>query len=88
MHAALAAWLLKTTPWAKRLTAMSLVGAIVYGCLFYKLGELTFAEHMQRIWRTQEVIDLREGVASKLAGAKGAALDQLKTRLAASRTSD
>jgi hypothetical protein len=88
MHAWAVVCLLKLVPWAKRLLTLGLLGALVYGSLYLKLGELTFAEHAKRIWQTPEAIDLREGVAGKLAGARGAALEELKTRLAATRTGD
>ena len=88
MHAWVVLWLVRLTPWAKRLSTVGAVGALVYGSFYLKLGELTLAQHLQRIWQTDEVVDLRQGVAAELEDAKGAALDEIKTRMAATRTSD
>ena len=86
MQAAAVAWLIRMTPWAKRLTSLMTVAAIVYAIMYVKLGELTFAQHVQRIWQTDEVKDLREGVSEELSGAKNAAIEKLKERLAASKS--
>jgi hypothetical protein len=88
MHAWAVVGLVKFVPWLKRLAIMGGIGVLAYGCMYFKLGELTFAQHAQRIWQTDEAIDLREGIAEKLGGAKSAALEELKTRLAASKSSD
>ena len=88
MQAWAAVSLVKLLPWTKRLASVGVVGAIVYGTFRMPLGELTFAQHVQRIWQTDEVIDLREGIATELGLAKTAALNELKARLAATKTSD
>lgn len=83
-----AVWLIKMAPWAKRFSSVGLLGALAYGCLYYKIGEYSLAQHVQRIWQTSEAVDLREGISGKLGGAKKAALEELKERLEASKTSD
>lgn len=86
MQAAALAWLVRLTPCAKWLTSLATLAAIAYVVTRVPLGELTFVQHVQRIWQTDEVKDLREGVAHELSGAKDVALEKLKERLAASRS--
>lgn len=67
------------------------IGAVVaalYICFYVTLGEYTFAQHVKRIWQTDEVQELRAAIASKFTGAGAEALRELKGKLAASHDGD
>jgi hypothetical protein len=61
------------------------IAAVVYLLFLLRLGQFTLAQHVKRIWRTQEVGELRTGIATKLAMTRNSAVRGIRAKLETTR---
>lgn len=85
MKDAVAGWFSWVVPCIKCLSAVGAIAAVIYVCFILRLGELTFVQHVRRIWQTQEVADLRSGIATKFSSARTNAVREIRVKLARTR---
>jgi hypothetical protein len=80
-----AGWFSWVVPCVKFLSAVGSIVAVIYVCFMLRLGEFTFLQHIRRIWQTQEVGDLRSGIATKFSSARTNAVREIRMKLATTR---
>lgn len=72
-------------PCLKFFTWVGGIAAVVYLLFLLRLGQFTLAQHVRRIWQTQEVGDLRSGIATKLASTRNNAVRGIRAKLETTR---
>jgi hypothetical protein len=72
----------------KCVSSIGAVVVVVYSVFLLKLGQFTFVQHVRRIWQTEEVGELKQGIVSKVTNTRSSAVREIRMRLAATRESE
>jgi hypothetical protein len=80
-----ARWFCWVGPCARFFAVLGGVAAVVYLGFILRLGQFTLGQHVKRIWQTQEVGDLRAGIATKLSRTRNDAVRGIRAKLEATR---
>jgi hypothetical protein len=81
-------WLGWVGPCAKFMSVAGSIAGVVYLLFFLRLGPFTFGQHVKRIWQTQEVGELRAGIATKLSSTRDNAVRGIRAKLDTTRDSE